>query len=260
MARRAASRGASPSRRPRSTFSTTMMASSTTMPIASTMPNSESTLSEKPSAASAAKVPISETGIATSGMSDTRQLWRKSSTTSTTRPAASKSVRWTSATDSSTKTVGSYAIRYSRPSGKPRPSSSIAARTRCAVARAFEPGRWLMAMTDGLRVVQVRVHAVVASAELHPRQVAHADDAPVLAGVDHDVLELGGILEPAERVHRQLEAPSPAGPAPRRSRRPPPARSARAAPPPRRLRSARAPRSSRDPARRACCTRAPRTR
>jgi hypothetical protein len=41
-----ASRGDIPARRLRSTFSTTTMASSTTMPIASTRPNSDSVLSE----------------------------------------------------------------------------------------------------------------------------------------------------------------------------------------------------------------------
>ena len=68
IALRVASRGDSPSAMWRSTFSTTTIASSTTMPIASTSPNSDSLLSEKPSAAMAAKVPISDTGIATSGM------------------------------------------------------------------------------------------------------------------------------------------------------------------------------------------------
>jgi hypothetical protein len=44
--RRAASSGLKPSARFRSTFSTTTMASSTTMPIASTSPNSDKLLSE----------------------------------------------------------------------------------------------------------------------------------------------------------------------------------------------------------------------
>ena len=69
----AASRGDMPSAMLRSTFSTTTMASSTTMPMASTMPNSVSVLIEKPSAAMTAKVPISETGIATIGMIAVRQ-------------------------------------------------------------------------------------------------------------------------------------------------------------------------------------------
>ena len=52
----------------RSTFSTTTIASSTTMPIASTRPNSDRLLSEKPNRLITKKVPTSETGIATIGM------------------------------------------------------------------------------------------------------------------------------------------------------------------------------------------------
>ena len=57
----------------RSTFSTTTMASSTTIPIASTRPNSDSTLIEKPKPSSTANVPMIETGTATSGMTEARQ-------------------------------------------------------------------------------------------------------------------------------------------------------------------------------------------
>jgi hypothetical protein len=52
----------------RSTFSTTTMASSTTIPITSTMPNMVSTLIEKPSASSVAKVPSSAIGTTMVGM------------------------------------------------------------------------------------------------------------------------------------------------------------------------------------------------
>ena len=48
----------------RSTFSTTTIASSTTMPIASTSASSETVLAEKPIASSTAKVPIRLTGTA----------------------------------------------------------------------------------------------------------------------------------------------------------------------------------------------------
>ena len=61
----AASRGARPVAILRSTFSTTTMASSTTMPIASTRPNSDKLLSVKPNAAMRKKVPTSDTGMAT---------------------------------------------------------------------------------------------------------------------------------------------------------------------------------------------------
>jgi hypothetical protein len=69
MALRVAASGGRPSSdMMRSTFSTTTMASSTTMPITSTMPNMVSTLMEKPSASSVAKVPSSATGTTSVGM------------------------------------------------------------------------------------------------------------------------------------------------------------------------------------------------
>ena len=61
-----------------STFSTTTMASSTTMPIASTSPNSVRLLSEKPKASITANVPTIDTGTATSGMIEARQVCRNS--------------------------------------------------------------------------------------------------------------------------------------------------------------------------------------
>ena len=92
IVRCAASRGVIPSSRLRSTSSTTTIASSTTMPIARTSPKSESVFSEKPNAWSTANVPMSDTGIATSGMTDARHDWRKRTTTTTTSTAASKMV------------------------------------------------------------------------------------------------------------------------------------------------------------------------
>ena len=100
-----ASRGESPCSIHRSTFSTTTIASSTTMPIASTSPNSERLLRLKPRAAMKAKVPTIATGTATSGMSVARQFCRKSSTTRATKRIASRSVLSTSAFDSSMKGV-----------------------------------------------------------------------------------------------------------------------------------------------------------
>jgi hypothetical protein len=62
------------------------------MPTASTKPNNVSMLSEKPKACITAQVPISDTGIATTGMRVARQVLRNSSTTSTTRAVASRIV------------------------------------------------------------------------------------------------------------------------------------------------------------------------
>ncbi len=105
IVRWAASRGRMPARRLRSTFSTTTMASSTTMPTASTSPNSDRLLSEKPSAARMAKVPTSDTGIAMMGTTEARHVCRNRITTTTTRPTASRMVVSTSWTDCATNMV-----------------------------------------------------------------------------------------------------------------------------------------------------------
>jgi hypothetical protein len=83
------------------------IASSTTIPIASTRPNNESALMLKPNACMTANVPTSDTGTAASGMIDARQVCRKRITTSTTSRMASKSVCMTAWIDSCTNTVGS---------------------------------------------------------------------------------------------------------------------------------------------------------
>ena len=76
------------------------MASSTTMPMASTRPNSEMLFRLKPRAAMTAKVPMMETGTSISGRIMARQSCRKTSTTRPTRTTASSSVCTTSWTDS----------------------------------------------------------------------------------------------------------------------------------------------------------------
>ena len=102
-----ASRGVRPFSMLRSTFSTTTMASSTTMPMASTRPKSESALIEKPKRCMTANVPTIETGTASSGMIDARQVCRKTMTTSTTMASASSSVWTTALIEPRTKMVGS---------------------------------------------------------------------------------------------------------------------------------------------------------
>jgi hypothetical protein len=106
MALMAASLGGSPSSdMMRSTFSRTTIASSTTMPIASTMPNKVRVLMEKPSRYIPAKVPIRETGTAAMGITVARQFWRKTKTTRITSTIASTNVVMTSLTDALTKSV-----------------------------------------------------------------------------------------------------------------------------------------------------------
>ena len=78
---------------PRSTlreaFSTTTMASSTPMPIESTMANSVEKFTVKPSAHMAAKAPMIVTGTVVAGTSIARQSCRNTRMTiSTSRPAS----------------------------------------------------------------------------------------------------------------------------------------------------------------------------
>ena len=77
-------------------FSTMTIASSTTMPIASTKPKSVSRFTVKPTAAIPAKAPMIVTGTVVAGTSVARQSWRKSRITISTRIPASMSVRYTS--------------------------------------------------------------------------------------------------------------------------------------------------------------------
>ncbi len=81
------------------------MASSTTSPIASTMPSRLSMFSEKPSSCITISVAISDTGMAITGMSVVRQLCRKMKTTKITRISASTNVTITSCIEADTKRV-----------------------------------------------------------------------------------------------------------------------------------------------------------
>ena len=85
-----------PSSRWRLTFSTTMIASSTTSPIASTSASSVSRLMEKPNNSMMVKVPINDSGMATTGISTERGDPRNANTTNVTISTAMTSVRTTS--------------------------------------------------------------------------------------------------------------------------------------------------------------------
>ncbi len=89
----------------RLTSSTTTMASSTTMAIASTRPKSVSVLRENPIAFITANVAIRETGMVIIGIMTARQFCRNSNITSMTMRVVSKNVTITSSIDADTKSV-----------------------------------------------------------------------------------------------------------------------------------------------------------
>ncbi len=92
----AASGGRPSSRITRSTFSTTTMASSTSKPMARTMPNRVRVLIERPAAPRMAKVPSKTTGTAMVGIRVARQFCRKMNMITKTSTMASISVTTTS--------------------------------------------------------------------------------------------------------------------------------------------------------------------
>ncbi len=94
----------------RSTFSTTTMASSTTMPIARMSPNRVSMLSEKSNTSITPNVPMSDIGTAMTGISVARQLCSDRNTTRITSSRASKKVRYTWCIDSEMYVVMSKGI------------------------------------------------------------------------------------------------------------------------------------------------------
>ena len=159
----------------RSTFSTTTMASSTTMPMASTRPNSDSVLMEKPNASSTANVPMIDTGTATSGMIEARQVCRNRITTSTT-----SSDRLEQGVDHGVDGLAHelrrvvddlvvHALRETLLAARP------CRRARCWTARsAFEPGAWKIGDGHRVLVVEQRAQGVARRAELEARDVAAA--------------------------------------------------------------------------------------
>ncbi len=110
MACTVASRGFMPCSMWCMTASTTTMASSTTMPIASTRPNIDSVLTEKPSIGKKMKVPMIETGTVRSGMIVALRFWRKMNTTIVTRISASTKVCTIDSIEAWTAGVVSYTI------------------------------------------------------------------------------------------------------------------------------------------------------
>ena len=167
------------------------------MPIASTRPNSDSMLSEKPNAAIAANVPMSEIGIASSGMKLARQVCRNTSTTITTRTTASyKRVdhRVDRFLDEDRRVVDDAVFE---------PLGKVRRELLHHLLHAFGSGDRVRAGPLGDRerhgrfVVQIAVDRVVAGPQFDAGDVAHAHDAAIVAGLDDDLLELVGLQQPA---------------------------------------------------------------
>ncbi|EKQ63186.1 hypothetical protein WS7_03280 [Xanthomonas citri pv. malvacearum str. GSPB2388] len=97
---------------------------------------------EKPSRYNAANVPTTDTGTASNGMIEARQVCRNRITTSTTSSTASSNVCTTALIESRTNTVGSYAADQAMSCGNCFSSSAILARTASDNSIALAPGDW----------------------------------------------------------------------------------------------------------------------
>ena len=146
MAFSVASRGGNPSSSIiRVAFSTTTMASSTTMAMASIRPKSVRVFIENPNSCITANVPINDTGIVRHGMSVALQFCKKRNITSTTSMVVSRKVYSTSSIELRTTSVVSRAIWYSTPGGNASASSVILSLTAFETASELEPGDWYTA-------------------------------------------------------------------------------------------------------------------
>ncbi len=128
------------------TASTTTMASSTTIPMASTNPNNESTLIVNPSMGKNMKAPIKDTGMARVGIRVALRSWMNINTTNTTRISAIMSVTTISLIPAVMGRVESRATSYLTLSGKFFSRSSISAIIFSANSTALDPGDWYKAI------------------------------------------------------------------------------------------------------------------
>ena len=133
------------SRMMRSTASTTTMASSTTMPIASTIANNDNWLMEKPTVYMPTSVPSSAEGTTSVGMSVARKLCRNTSITRNTSATASQSVISTSWIATRMNGIEVNPQNQLTPVGKLACSSRIFASTAPATCSALAPGASWMA-------------------------------------------------------------------------------------------------------------------
>ncbi len=131
-------------------FSITTMASSTTKPAATTSAISVRLLIEKPARYMKPKVPMSESGTATLGITVARRLRRNTKITATTSPTASISSISTSCTEARIVTVRSVSTATSIAAGSPACSCGSWRLIRSTTSITLAPGwRWIFRMTAG---------------------------------------------------------------------------------------------------------------
>ena len=110
-------------------FSIITIASSTTKPVATTSAISDRLSSDMPAKAITAKVPISDSGTATEGMTVAHSRRRNTKITATTRPMVRIRVNFTSCTEARMVSVRSENTASSTPAGSTDCSCGSSLRT-----------------------------------------------------------------------------------------------------------------------------------
>src|SRR5262249_44956199 len=191
IVRWAACKGDTPSRILRSTFSTTTIASSTTMPTASTRPNRDRLLSDMPKATRIVNVPTRETGIAMTGMIVARQDGHEN--------------RYDDLVDRLRDEDRRIVDDDGVDAGRKVLLQLLHGRHDFTIDRE-RVGAGLGIDEQGRRIAAIHVGraAVIRGADLDPTDVADAGHASSVVGLDDDVGELLGRGQPAERFDVDL--------------------------------------------------------
>jgi len=145
--RSAACIGGMPASMWRDTFSRTTTASSTTKPVAIVSAISDRLLMLKPARYMTPKLPTSDTGTATAGISVARRLRRNTSTTAMTSTMAIASASPTSRSDARMVVVRSIITSRSIAAGIEARRSGNSSRTRSVVSMMLAPG-WRLRITN----------------------------------------------------------------------------------------------------------------
>jgi len=142
--------GDSPISRWRAMFSSMTMASSTTKPVAMVSAIRLRLFTEKPARYMTPKVPTSDSGTATLGISVAGRLRRNRKVTMTTSATANTSSFCTSRTEARMDSVRSVSTATSTAAGSVAVSWGSSARTRSATSMTLAPGwRWMFTSTAG---------------------------------------------------------------------------------------------------------------
>ena len=190
------------------TASTTTMASSTTMPMASTRPNMLVMLIEKPSSGNRANVPMIETGTVASGIKRGAPVLQEDEDHQDDQTQSLEEGGHDVADGGADKPGGVVRNGILDARGKiglrifEECANPVAGFDRIGAGRQEHP-------YDGSRFfIEPAEVSVILRAQFHAPQIPHAQERPVRLRPDHDLVELLGLEQPAAGVYRVLEVRS----------------------------------------------------